>query len=351
MNAKTTRVMFLGITVALLLLAAGVVYLSTKVAQLERMIVLAPETEEQVDIQNGKPFVWIGTNVNHPVVKIMEMGFWDACQDYKLKCRFMAVDGNDIAGLVAQMDTLSANNMSGFTSSLYDAAFYAPAERVMAMGIPGINWHFSVKPEDIKGLSAWVSADIEDYASRAGVEMGKAIKCKGTVAVTQGALTSTETPVAEAFTKALQAECPKVTVLMPQEEGYDPPTAIAKATAILTANPEIVGAFSTTGAGPTTWSKAAQDRGKKPGEIVIISMDYSVENLDLIKSGWVYAVVGQPLYEENYVAVELLLAKLKGETIAFDNPLEAPIIKLADIDKYYDLANRAAEFDALSLNK
>ena len=36
----------------------------------------------------------------------------------------------------------------------------------------------------------------------------------------------------------------------PQEEGFDPPVAIAKAVAILQANPDVVGAMSTTGAGP-----------------------------------------------------------------------------------------------------
>src|SRR4030042_2124687 len=350
MSARNTRLVFVMLGVALLILAAWAAYISVRVGNIEKDMKIDPQVEV-LDIQNGKPFVMVVTNVNHPVVKIMEMGFWDACQNYKLKCRFMGVDGNDIAGLVAQMDTLSADNASGISSSIYDTAFYAPIDKIIADGVPVINWHFAATPDQIKGLSAWVSADIVDYASRAGVAMGEAIKCKGTVAVTQGALTSTETPVAEAFTKALQEACPKVTVLAPQEEGYDPPTAIPKATAILTANKDIVGAFSTTGAGPTTWSKAAQDRGKEPGESVIISMDYSVENLDLVKAGWVYALVGQPLYEENYVAVELLLAKLKGEVIAFDNPLEAPIIKLADIDQYYELANRAAEFDALRLNK
>ena len=52
-------------------------------------------------------------------------------------------------------------------------------------------------------------------------------------------------------------------MLKPEEEGFDPPKAIAKAVAIIQANPDIVAALSTTGGGPTTWAGAQQEAGKK----------------------------------------------------------------------------------------
>lgn len=367
MNTKQYHVA-LWLMVALLVLqvvslAVGVYMITSLPKQLEAAMAARPVVvEAQVapiptkepslrDLQKGKPFLWVGTNVNHPVVKIMELGFWDACKKYDVDCKFMAVDGNDIAGLVTQMDTIVANGASGITSSIYDKAFYAPTNLAIKAGIPVVNWHMPMKPEDIPGLKAWVSADIVDYATRAAKEMAKAIDCKGTVAVTQGSLTATETPVGDTFRKVLKETCPNVTVLETQEEGYDPPQAIAKAVAILTAHPEVNGAFSTTGAGPTTWSGAVQEVGKKDGEVKIISMDYSLINLDLLKAGKVHALVGQPLYEENYKAVELLIQVLKGEKVAFDNPYPAPIILAGDAEKYYDIANRGKDFDALSMNK
>lgn len=365
MNTKTSfsqmpllqKIFTVCIVVILALQAVQIGLMTSLMVEVTKIKMLSIPSESRAtvqpptDVQGGKPFVFVGTNLSHPVVKIMQLGFWDACQKYNLKCKFMAVEGNDIAGLVAQMDTITKNNTSGISSSLYDKAFYAPTLKAIKDGIPVIHWHSIMPKDEIAGLTAWVSADVEDYGKRAALEMAKAIDCKGTVAITQGSLTSTETPAAQSFSKALKTACPNVEVLASQEEGYVVPDAIAKATAILVANPKITGAFSTTGAGPTTWAKAAQDRGKKAGDIKIISMDYSVENLDLVKAGWVHALVGQPLYEENYKAVELLLNKLQGKEVKFENPYPCPIILKTDIDKYYAIAYRAATFDALSMNK
>src|SRR5512133_4264058 len=101
-----------------------------------------------------------------------------------------------------------------------------------------------------------------------------------------------------------------VKVLDAQEEGFDQAGAIAKASAIIQGNPDITGAFSTTGAGPTTWSTAAADTNKN---IAIISMDYTRPNLDLVKAGKVYGLVAQPLYDEFYQAVELVGKAIDGQ--------------------------------------
>jgi len=69
-------------------------------------------------------------------------------------------------------------------------------------------------------------------------------------------------------------------------------------------------------------------------------MDYTRVNLDLVKAGWVYAVVGQPLYEEVYRDVELLIAALKGEEVQFANTMDSPIITADMVDKYYGYADR-----------
>jgi len=74
---------------------------------------------------------------------------------------------------------------------------------------------------------------------------------------------------------------------------------------------------------------------------VIISMDYTRPNLDLVKSGKVYGLVAQPLYEEFYNAVELVGAALDGQTVQYRNLLPAPIVLLKDIAKYYEFNDRA----------
>src|SRR5438552_2206321 len=82
--------------------------------------------------------------------------------------------------------------------------------------------------------------------------------------------------------------------------------------AIWTGNPAVVAALSTTGGGPITWANAQKETGRK---LVIVGMDYTRVNLDLVKSGEVYAVIGQPLWEESYRAAELLAKALRGEKV------------------------------------
>jgi ribose transport system substrate-binding protein len=132
---------------------------------------------------------------------------------------------------------------------------------------------------------------------------------------------------------------PNIKVLDPHEEGFDQAGAISKAEAIIQGNPDITAAFSTTGNGPSTWSTAAADTGKT--DLVIISMDYTRQNLDLVKAGKVYGLVAQPLYEEFNQAVKLVGEAIDGKTVEYKNLLPAPIIYAADLAKYYDFNDRA----------
>ena len=74
-----------------------------------------------------------------------------------------------------------------------------------------------------------------------------------------------------------------------------------------------MGALSTTGAGPTTWPRAAEENGLPDGKIVIISMDYTRPNLGLVKQGKVFGLVGQPLVEEFRQCVHIVDKVLRGE--------------------------------------
>ena len=138
----------------------------------------------------------------------------------------------------------------------------------------------------------------------------------------------------------MKKKYPNVKVLDPIEEGFDTPTAIDRATAIIQANPDIVGAFSTTGAGPSTWAGAQENTGKN---IVAIAMDYSRVNLDLVKEGKIYGVIAQPLYAEFAIAAELLDTLLRGGEIEYDNLLEAPLVTQDNIDEYYIILEKVEE--------
>lgn len=291
--------------------------------------------------QFDKPFHMVHSNRQHPVVRIMMAGFFQACEDFGVECVDMGVDGDDTAGVIQKAEEVVALGSSGVLHTIYDAAFYESAQAIVDAGIPLVNGHFPMEANLVPGMKAWVAPDNTAYAANAAHAMGEVLECKGVVAVTQGGLNDGENAVAKSFTETLKEDCPDIVILEPQIEGYDQVQAIAAATAILQANPEIVGAFSTTGGGPTTWAKAAEDVGKAPGDIKIISMDYSRANLDLVKSGEVYMLVGQPLYEEMYHATVLLIELAMGNAVPYENELPAPLISIDDLDKYYLINDKA----------
>ena len=66
-------------------------------------------------------------------------------------------------------------------------------------------------------------------------------------------------------------------------------------------------------------------------------------NLDQVKNGEVYAVVGQPLWHEAYGAVELLDKTLRGEKIPWWTKLPAPFITKDKVGPFYELLETKVE--------
>lgn len=288
---------------------------------------------------SGKPYVFISPNKQHPVVRNMALGFWQACIALDVPCKDYSFDGVDFANMAVSVDQVIAAGSPG-AIAFVDKAVYAQDAKLIKAGIPVDAIHVQVKQGDVPGLLAWVAADAADYARRIADFMGEKMGGKGTIALTQGDLNDVENLVTAEFTKEMNTKYPNIIVLPPQMEGFDPTAAIAVAASILTAHPEITAAYGTTGASPTTWATALQQAGRKPGEVIVAGMDYTKPNLDWIKSGWVTALVAQPLYTETYKALELLVANSKGEKVEYANILPAPIVTIDNVQEYYDMVNR-----------
>lgn len=289
--------------------------------------------------QKSKPFVFISPNRQHPVVRTMALGFFEACRDLKVECKDYSFDGVDFTQMATAVDQVLASGTSG-AIAFVDAVVYEQDRKLIAAGVPTVTIHVKVPSGVLPGLLAWVATDATDYAERSADYIGAKLGGTGVIAITQGSLNDVENEVSQSFTNRIKQNYPNIKVLPPEMEGFDPPQAIAKAVALLQRNSAITAAFGTTGGSPTTWAKAVEQVGRKPGSVVIVGMDYTRANLDLVKSGQVSALVGQPLYEETYKALSLLVAHTKKQPVAYDNPFPAPIITIQDIEKYYGIADR-----------
>ncbi len=293
----------------------------------------------QVAAQKTHKIALIQFLKGHPVHRIMQLGFQDGCKAAGAECDMLLTDSTNAVDMIPLAEQALAKGYDGVVFYAVDPSFFPTIAKFKAKGIPVVTPHFTSFEQKDSGLTAVVGADVVAYAKAAATALGDKLAGKGTIAVTVGSFNQTENLVAQTFKATLNEKYPNIKVLDAQEEGFDQAGAIAKAVAILQGNPDVTGAFSTTGSGPTTWSTAAQEANKK--DLAIISMDYTRPNLDLVKAGKVYALVGQPLYAEFFTAPRLLADTLNGKTVEYRNLLPAPIITIKDLDKYYAFNDRA----------
>ena len=290
----------------------------------------------------------VGFLKGHPVIRLMTLGFIIGAEELGYEYKLLLSDGADYAKFVQDLEQANAEGASAVVGFIGDPSQGPAVAALGEAGIPFCSAHFPQEEGDYPGMNAWAAADTVAYAEAAARAMGDELRergvTEGSLAITQGNFNTVENLVAETFAATIEAEYPEFTPLESQEEGFDPPVAIAKASAIIQANPDIVGALSTTGAGPTTWARAAEENGLADGEIVIISMDYTRPNLDLVKDGKVFGLVGQPLVAEFRECVYLMDKELRGEDYDYANPMAAPIITFDDLDEYYALNDRVEEY-------
>lgn len=274
----------------------------------------------------------------HPVVQIAQIAHQDACRKLGYQGVVVGTEGADIAGAVALTEqVLAKGDAKGLVIWTGNPAWKPVIEKAGKAGVPVILPHFPVSEDMFPGATGVVACDPAAYARVAAEEIGEAIHGTGVVAITQGSFNSTENLVAEEFTKTVQFRFPGVKVLPADLEGFDPVQSIVKAVSILQAHPDLVGAISTTGGGPTTWAGAQKESGRK---VVAIGMDYTRVNLDLVKNGQMHAVIGQPLWEESVAAVELVDRVVRGEKIPWWTKLPAPLIKKDNLAPYEELLDK-----------
>jgi ribose transport system substrate-binding protein len=299
----------------------------------------APTTAPAAPAAKGHHIALVQFLKGHPVHRIMQLGFHEGCVAMKYDCELLLTDSTNAVDMIPLAEQALAEPVDGIVFYAVDNSFFPTIKKFKDKGIPVVTPHFTSFTQEESGLTAVVGADVVQYAKAVADAMGDKLGGKGTVAVTVGSFNQTENLVAKTFKEEMAAKYAAIKVLDAQEEGFDQAGAIAKAGAIIQGNPDIAGAFSTTGSGPTTWSTAAADNNKK--DLVIISMDYTRPNLDLVKAGKVYGLVAQPLYDEFYQAAVLVGEAIDGKKVEYKNLLPAPVIFLADLDKYIAFNDRA----------
>jgi ribose transport system substrate-binding protein len=291
-----------------------------------------------------KALLWVQPMTDHPVHRLMQAGFLIRCKQLGYTCK---VVGNpsatvfDEAASIPLVDAeLAARKYGGVAVYQVSPPLWKLTNDLAKKGYPIVGWHAMPDRAKVPGLLASAAQNIPDAGTGPADAICKIANNVGTVAITEGSLNDEENLKAASFKSQLAKKCPAMKVTDIGIEGFDSAKAIAIAAGMLAANPDIVAAYSTTGNGAQTWSLAAAQTSRK---ITIIGMDYIRQNLDLIRDGKVYAVVGQPLYEESAMVVDIFDAIFKGKKYVYKNIIPAKLVTKANVNKYYAILKKAGQ--------
>ncbi|HLA70683.1 MAG TPA: sugar ABC transporter substrate-binding protein [Steroidobacteraceae bacterium] len=307
-------------------------------------LLLLTGCEQKRTEQAGVSILWVQPLRDHPVHKLMQAGFLQRCREAGYTCDIVgnpSATNFDVSATIVLADAaLARRQYSALAIYSPDPAIYPYIAKRAREGFPVVTWHRLPDAGEVPGLSAAAGHDVTQAATDAALAMGKALGGTGAIAVTQGSFNALENRMAADFAAQVRKTFPAITLLDPQLEGFEPSGAKAKAIALLQGNPQLTGAFSTTGNGAETWAGAARTTHR---DVKIISMDYTRQNLDLVKAGAVYAIVAQPLYEEGAAVADLGAKLARHETVPLRNVLPAKIVTAADLAPYYQILSAAGQ--------
>lgn len=313
----------------------------TAIAIVVALLAVVGLVYRQVTVEKKeKPIVWVHENGGHPFYALISLGFLDACDDLGVYCKEYSTNEKGIEAKLNQCDIMLADTGTrGAVFVIHDDSMSSCLEQ---LDVPWVNTNGRYN-EDPNFL-ARIGPDVEANSVMAAHAMAEAVGGKGEIIVTQCKYNELENLGAQAFIKTIEDYYEDMETTEPTALGPERLDQLAVASALLIQYPDAVGAFGATSLAAATWTAAAQDAGLDPGDLIIIGQDTSQENLDLVTSGWTYAVIAQPTYEQTYQAVVTLVAYLEGEEVEADQFLSGTLITTENVDEYYKLADRVEGF-------
>ena len=180
----------------------------------------------------GKVIYNVGFLKGHPVIRLMTLGFILGAKDLGYDYKLLLSDGSDYGKMSQDLEQANAEGATAVVGFVADPAVGPAVAMLEKSGIPFCSAHFPQPEGQYPGLTAWASTETEPYAKAAAQAMGDELRKRGvksgSIAITQGNFNTVENTVAEVFAETIKAGYPEFTPLDAQEEGFDPPPAIAQ---------------------------------------------------------------------------------------------------------------------------
>jgi ribose transport system substrate-binding protein len=305
---------------------------------------------------SGKTIAVCMGSMNHPVHRVVQMAFLTTGDDMGYNAIIGGLDEGSTQELQTKFESIIANGAEGVLLWASDDTYYQ-FMRDMSEMCYFVVPHFAHEYADTKNfISRNIVAQAKEYGYAAGEflleQLAKKGITSGVLGNTQAGPNVTENAASDAFRNAIAESGTNFTVADVVFEGLELSEASVKVVGVINSNPGIVGGFGTTGGSCQSWALAMEQTGKT--NLVVVGVDYTEYNIDLVSDGTIAGIVAQPLYDEAAESVRTLDKLFRGEVFndTAENwwlKMDAPVAYVggegnADIEYYRPIIEEVIEY-------
>jgi ribose transport system substrate-binding protein len=251
--------------------------------------------------------VVIGKSV-HPYWSNIEKGVDAAGRALGVDTVFFVPPKEDVAAQIQTMETYIAQGVTGIAIAPSDPEALEPVMRKAAeAGI--LVTTLDTPPVENSASLVYIGTDNFAAGRIAGETMARMLPNGGPVGIARGSDTALNALQRTAGFMAGIARS-DIQVLEPVNDKEDPAIALQLANSIISAHPDLAGAFGVYAYNGPAWATAIKE-ANAVGDIKLICFDATTDIINGIKEGVINAVVAQREYEMGYQSVQII--KLMSE--------------------------------------
>jgi ribose transport system substrate-binding protein len=249
--------------------------------------------------------VVIGKSV-HPYWSNVEKGVRAAAADLGLsddQVVFFVPPTEDVAKQIETMETYIAQGVTGIAIAPSDPDALEPVmQRAVDAGI--IVTTLDTPPVDDSVSLVYIGTDNYSAGQAGGQAMADLLPDGGTVGIGRGSDTALNAlQRTDGFLDGIAGA--GITALEPVNDKEDAVRALDLANSVISANPDLAGAFGVYAYNGPAWATAIKEAGKE-GDIKLVCFDATTDIINGIKEGVIDATVAQREFDMGYKSVQLI---------------------------------------------
>lgn len=268
----------------------------------------------------------------HQFWQAIHAGAASAGREYGVEILWNAPpDETDFARQIQIVESMVARRVDALAVAPVERqALVQPVQKAVRAGIPVTIYDSGL---DFTRYVSFVATNNYQAGEMAARKLAELLHGKGKVIALRhmpGSASSMERE--QAFDAVLGREFPDVRIVGSQYGMSDRAKVLAAAENLLTAHPDLDGAFASAESSSVGAALALKARGLA-GKVRFVAFDASPDLVEFLRNGTVDALVAQVPFRIGYEAVHTLVERLRGHTVPKLIPLSAKVITSADLEK------------------